>query len=328
VALEEAGLAGTTLFKWEVWRLENVLWGMGRRIRFLPSGCHVVEITNRTIGRHLLLAPSKRLREITLGALGRAQRIYGVQIHAFVFLSNHYHLLISVDDVRQMASFVGYFESKLAREAARAIGWDDVVWSHPYHAAVVSNEEAAQVARLDYILSNGVKEHLVSHPCDWPGATSARALLEGKPLRGVWHDRTGSYRARVGGRPYRAADFEQAETVKLTPLPCWEGESPAVLRERVRERVEGIVAGVRRDPERFRAILRRVRPTDRPQPAKWTPAPWFHCASRTMRLRLKEAYSEFLAAYRHAARALQDGELTAPFPEGCFPPPRPFVAVG
>ena len=39
------------------------------------------------------------------------------------------------------------------------------------------------------------------------------------------------------------------------------------------------------------------------------------------------AYSEFLGAYRNAADALRGGELTAPFPDGCFPPPRSFVAV-
>ena len=59
-------------------------------MRHLPPGIRVVEVTNRTIQRRLLLKPSKRLREITLGVLGRAQRRYGVEIHAFVFLSNHY----------------------------------------------------------------------------------------------------------------------------------------------------------------------------------------------------------------------------------------------
>ena len=37
------------------------------------------------------------------------------------------------------------------------------------------------------------------------------------------------------------------------------------------------------------------------------------------------AYGEFLAAYREAAEHWLEGELTAPFPEGCFPPPRPFI---
>jgi hypothetical protein len=36
-------------------------------------------------------------------------------------------------------------------------------------AIVVSDEEAAQVGRLRYILAHGVKENLVERVLDWPG---------------------------------------------------------------------------------------------------------------------------------------------------------------
>ena len=38
-----------------------------------------------------------------LGVLARAARRYEVEVHAHVFLSNHYHLLVSVADVQQAA---------------------------------------------------------------------------------------------------------------------------------------------------------------------------------------------------------------------------------
>ena len=167
----------------------------------------------------MLITPSRTLREITIGALGRAQRRYGVEIHAFVFLSNHYHLLVSVEDVQQLSAFVGYFESKLAKEIGRSTGWRDKVWARRYQHIPISNETAAQVARLRYILSNGVKEHLVAHPCDWPGATSARALLEGKPLRGIWYDRTAEYNARM------------RRGIQPGCGPCYEAFSPLTGRD-------------------------------------------------------------------------------------------------
>jgi hypothetical protein len=40
------------------------------------------------------------------------------------------------------------FNSKLAREVARLTGWKDKIWSRRYQVIVISNEEAAQVARL------------------------------------------------------------------------------------------------------------------------------------------------------------------------------------
>ena len=152
-------------------------------------------------------------------------------------------------------------------------------------------------------------------------------MLEGKPLRGIWYDRTSEYNARLRGKPFRPADFAYEETVELTPLPCWEGVSLEVQRERMREIVAAAIEEAEVDPERFRSILEGVRPTDRPRPAKRTPAPWFHCASRTVRRKLMHAYSEFLGAYRDAAEAWKRGDLTAPFPDGCFPPPRPFVTA-
>jgi len=62
---------------------------MGRRVRFVPEGS-LLEVTCRTVQSRLLLRPSANLNRIVLGILGRAQRLYGLRIHACVFMSNHY----------------------------------------------------------------------------------------------------------------------------------------------------------------------------------------------------------------------------------------------
>ncbi len=303
-----------------------VLGNVSRRIRFLPYPETLVEVTNRTIHGRLLLLPSKHLRSITLGVLGRAQRLFGVEIHAFVFLSNHYHLLVTVRDVEQMARFVGYFQSKLAREVARQTGWRDKIWARRYTAIPVSNEQAAQVARLKYLLSHGTKEKLVAHPAQWPGAHSVRALLEGSPLTGYWYNRTAEFQAKARGERYRRDDFAEVEAVELSPLPCWKHLSEGRYRAEVGRLIEGIVRQAGGDPkEDIERSLARQQPTDRPSFSKRSPAPWFHCSTKAARIELRNAYEYFLSAYRSAAVALSRGELTAPFPEGCFPRPLPFV---
>jgi len=65
---------------------------MARPLRYLESG-DLIEVTTRTLQGLLRLRPSPLLCEIIIGILGRAQALYGLEIHAFVFLSNHYHLL-------------------------------------------------------------------------------------------------------------------------------------------------------------------------------------------------------------------------------------------
>ena len=78
---------------------------MPRRLRFVPPGGALVEVTCRTVQGRLLLRPSFVLNAVTLGVLARAARRYEVEVHAYVFLSNHYHLLVSVSTAQQLAAF-------------------------------------------------------------------------------------------------------------------------------------------------------------------------------------------------------------------------------
>ena len=67
---------------------------MPRPLRFVPEHS-LVEITTRTFQGRLLLRPSPELTDIILGIIGKAQDLYGMTIHAFVFLSTHAHSLLS-----------------------------------------------------------------------------------------------------------------------------------------------------------------------------------------------------------------------------------------
>jgi hypothetical protein len=63
---------------------------MGRKLRYLPEEGALVEVTCRTLQGGLLLRPSPELNDIAAGVLGRAQRLYPVEIMALSLLSNHY----------------------------------------------------------------------------------------------------------------------------------------------------------------------------------------------------------------------------------------------
>src|SRR6202022_4709352 len=76
---------------------------------------------------------------------------------------------------RQLASFMGHFNSNLAREAGRLVRWREKFWGRRYQAIPISEEEAAQVERLRYVLAHGCKEGLVERLRDWPGVSAVRA---------------------------------------------------------------------------------------------------------------------------------------------------------
>jgi hypothetical protein len=110
--------------------------------------------------------------------------------------------------------------SNLAREIGRLANWREKIWSRRYQAILVSQEKEAQLERLQYVLSHGVKEGLVAKPKDWPGVHCARALAEGEPLRGYWFDRTQEYAARRRGEDFDRLRYATVETLHLSPLPC------------------------------------------------------------------------------------------------------------
>jgi hypothetical protein len=100
---------------------------MPRSLRYVPAAGILVGVTTRTVhGR--LLQPTPPINQAVLGVLGRAQRIYRMVVHLAVVLSNHYHLLLAPTDAKQLADFMGFVNSNIAREVGRLVDWKEKFW--------------------------------------------------------------------------------------------------------------------------------------------------------------------------------------------------------
>jgi hypothetical protein len=82
----------------------------------------------------------------------------------------------------------------------------------------------------------------------WPGVHSAEALLHGTPLQGHWLDRTRQYAARNHGEALQRDQYVFAESVVLSPIPCW----AHLPTDRYRERIKTLVEEVDADTARAR----------------------------------------------------------------------------
>jgi putative transposase len=304
---------------------------MGRKLRYIPDGGALVEVTSRTLHGRPLLRPSPELNDLAAGILGRAQRLYPVDLVAFVPLSTHYHMILFAKDAKRLARFVGYFNSNLAREVGRLTGWTGKIWERRYQAIPISDEEEVQAARLRYVLSHGVKENLVDRLREWPGLHCIRQIVDGEPLCGHWYDRTREYLARRKGNDADPLKHATSETATFSPLPCWKHLSPEAYRQRVANmatEIEEDAAAARKrtgaQPLGIAAILAQD-PTSRLKRIKKSPAPLFHVAGQVLRQYLYEGFSWFVAAYRTAAEKLKRGDPDPHFPIGSFPPALPFV---
>ena len=64
-------------------------------------------VTRRCSERRRFLRPSAIVNEIFLFVLGVAARRYGLEVHAFCVMSNHYHQLVT-DPAARLPAFVQY----------------------------------------------------------------------------------------------------------------------------------------------------------------------------------------------------------------------------
>ncbi|HEY2289810.1 MAG TPA: hypothetical protein VGM86_03825 [Thermoanaerobaculia bacterium] len=302
-----------------------------RKLRYVPQPRTLVSITNRTIQGRYLLRPGPSFNDLFLGILGRAQRLHEMAIAAVTVLSSHFHLLLIVDDAEEVSGFMRDLQSKLAREVNRLTGWKGPVFEHRYNMTVVTGEEPAQVERLKYVLANGVKENLVERVCQWPGVHSAEALIHGTPLEGHWFDRTRQYAARNQGEELSREEHVFAESVVLSPIPCWAHLPADRYRERIKNLVEEVDAEAALARKQSGARVLGVKailaqdPQARPTSIARSPAPLVHAATKAARKMFYEIYAAFVSAFRAAAEALRQGRRDVPFPAGSFPPAAPFV---
>lgn len=306
---------------------------MGRPLLYVPPGGAVFELTSRTLHGRYLLRPGRRLNSLLVGVLGRARRRYQVELFGAAFLSNHFHLLARVVTPEQLAGFMQYFKSNLAKEAGRLYGWRERFWGRRYRPIQVFESEDDQVQRLRYILAQACKEGLVASPLEWPGVHCARSLIQGRALEGEWFDRTAEYRARRRGDKVSAQRFATTERLLFSPLPCWSHLEPQEVREAVRQ----LVCEIEREtaaqhqaegtqPLGVKKILRQ-HPHQRPSKSHRRSAPRFHARSRVARRSMERAYTLVLTAYRRASEQLRRGCSPVTFPPGCFPPRLPRLEV-
>ena len=289
------------------------------------------EITQTTIQHRNLLKPGI-LNPLIIGALAMSMRRYPIQLHGFVFLGTHFHVLATFIDAKRMADFMRHFTQKLSKEVKIAHDWDAVVFPRRYRHVELSQEPGVDLARLRYIFQNSCKENLVHSPLEWPGVSSAEALVTGEPMQGIWIDRTAYQQARSRGKDVSLEDFTEKLELQLTSVPSQTHLAPQEYRQLMIDMVREVeVETCQRHkldgtaPIGIRAIMDR-HPHRRPDKRKKSPRPWFHALSQKAREAMRAALTWIVAAYREAAERFRQGEFDVEFPEGTFPPARPFVA--
>lgn len=286
---------------------------MGQPRRLLNNTTYL--LTRRVLGRQFRLKPSDKVNQILLYCLAHAAQRFQIKIHAFCFLSNHYHLVLT-DPGSRLPRFMAWLNKYTAKCINTLHGEWGTLWDPGSYSAVVLANEEAVVEKILYTLCNPVEAELVPRASQWPGLRTTADEV-GRASYEV--ERPKVFFRKNGPLP---------PTVRLTlaPLQCFPDlsaeELAALLSKSVRAREEEIQRRVKKKRRRFlgrRNVVKQRRDDapKNPEPRRGI-QPRVACRDRWRRMEVLGALERFLENYREALGRFVRGERDVVFPAGTY----------
>jgi REP element-mobilizing transposase RayT len=272
-----------------------------------------VLVTRRCFERRMFLRPSDELNELVLYLLAVSTERFGIQLHAYCFLSNHVHLVLT-DPLGALPAFEQYLSSLLARSCNAMHGRWESFWAPGSYSAVTLETPSDVIDKMAYTLANPVSAGLVRRGGEWPGIRSSPESMSAPPVRVKRPDRF--FRAH-GPMPASA-------TLRVVPPPgttCL-----AELRTQLRAEVTKLEDKAARELAAkgwgflgARRVLAQ-RPFARPagvEPRRGL-RPRVGARDKWKRIEAIGRLQAFLGAYREAWLQFASGVRDAVFPHGTY----------
>jgi putative transposase len=136
----------------------------------LPGTTYLV--SHRCSERRFFLRPTKLSSDVFRYLLAVAARRYGIQLHAFCVMSNHYHLVLT-DPHARLPSFLQFLDGLAGRAINALLGRKEAFWGPDSYSAVELAGPEAVLDKTTYTLANPVAAGLVRRGRRWPGLWSS-----------------------------------------------------------------------------------------------------------------------------------------------------------
>lgn len=274
--------------------------------QIFPGATYLV--TRRCTQRQFLLVPNRRTTQIFHYCLAYAVRRTGVEVHAVVVMSNHYHLVVT-DPGGVLPLFVECLNKLVAKCVNASLGRWENFWASEPASYVRLLDADAVIDKLAYLLANPVDAALVEHGREWPG------LRLGRP---------GSYPARRPDIFFReAGTMPKSIKLELVPPPGLAGrDAQKRINEAVAERERDARTRIRREGRSFlgvRAVLRQ-NPFASPVTfeSKRQLSPQIASRNKWLRIETLTRCAEFVREHRRALAGWLKGKRNVVFPAGTY----------
>jgi putative transposase len=267
-------------------------------------------VTRRCTQRQFLLRPSNTVNEVFRYVLAEAATRFGILVHAYCVLSNHYHLVVTDPNAR-LPQFHQFLDAFVARALNASLGRWESFWAPSSYSAVSLTSPADIVEKAAYVLANPVAAGLVRSGFLWPGLWSAPETIGGSAIEARrpkhFFDPKGSMPETSTLELVLPPGFDSAEAFQSQLT-----EALAHLEEEASREHGGQFMGI--------AGVVAQNPTARPAPGEPRRGlnPRVAARDKWKRIEALGRLKEFLSAYRAAWAARRGGELSAIFPLGTY----------
>ena len=287
-------------------------------------------VTRRCSERRRFLRPDTFVAPVFGYLLAVAGRIFGIEVHCVVVMSNHYHAVVT-DWSGRLPMYLTWLHRLVAVALNVYRGRWEAFWSSSKPSVVRLESAEDTLDKMVYVISNPVAAGLVSTAALWPGLVTApkeigeeREREFARPMR---------YFSRIGRLPSHSR-------LRFTKPPGFEhisrAEFAGLLEERLAERERGVQASMATAGRSFAGV-------SNVKSAPWSQAPGTparrrnlspHLAARNPKTRAEATtrLNDFRREYREAWTCLARGRKDVTFPAGtyqlrrllgvrCHPPP-------
>lgn len=289
-------------------------------------------ITGRAVARQHRFVPKKKVVETIWYCLAAVSQKYDVQLHGFVWMSNHYHLVLT-DVVGELPDFMRDLNSLISKALNAMRGIRGENYERRGYNAVVVGDGQRLLRHCAYTEANPCLSNLVELATQWAGVTSAGMDYETKkiverPKYGLWSEAKAAVssvmdlnRAMHCGR----IKCPPVASVRLHRPPCLNGASSAETRQEVTRMVTELEQEARDDRKAselsvlgMEAVL-RVRYTSSAigREEYFGSEPQVSGDEPGVREMIKRSLDEFVSRYRSALLEYRENGF-AFFPEGTW----------
>ncbi|HMO01592.1 MAG TPA: transposase [Oligoflexia bacterium] len=299
----------------------------------------VIHVTNQ-VWEGLPFVPNLTVNSIILGVLAKAQTDYRMGISVFLFMGNHYHMIL-YGSGNNVSGFMNYVDGEIAKRFKRLFPnrWGPKFWRGRYKEQHLATSDDV-INKITYIFCNPLRAGLVGKIAEYPGVNSFNTLnnLDFSSSKLYMFTYPRYFRELRRNYLSKREDIELAKELMSKSCGFYElkaelfgwtrcFKSEVIKREAVSAIKEGIKISEQEATARGvigakRLITQRF---DKPhRPLRGGRTPFIECNNRLLRKQLIDSYRLFQQMCRNAWQAVKNGFI-ANWPRGAFVPSRRWV---